>query len=206
MIDDIKKVREAYRAADDSVFAQQNRVRTRERQLAALERLGPRFAEQADRVRRDIEALNEAVRRARLDLDALGGRLGTLVDLLVPPQTPQQLAAQLDDRLPCVLLPLRVETRFMPGANGRELWVRVYPDDIAVHTHEKEPPRDEADAAVSYWTTRAIAATLQDPGERERAEQGAWRALTNAYGGTRASWIASEIERRALARPENQDL
>ena len=95
----------------------------------------------------------------------------------------------------------------MTGVTGsRELWVRVYPDDIAVHTHEKELTRDEADAGVEYWTARAVAATTSDSAERERLEQGAWRSLANAYGGTRASWIASEISRRALAKPENQDL
>ena len=36
MIDDIRKLREAHRAADDTLFAQQNRVRTKEQQLAAL--------------------------------------------------------------------------------------------------------------------------------------------------------------------------
>jgi len=206
MIDEIKKVREAHRAADDSLFAQQNRVRAKERELVVLKRLGPKFAEQAGRLRREIEALNDTVTRERVNLDALGDRLGTLVDQLVLEQTPQQLVSQLDDRLPCVLFPLRIETRFMPGASGRELLVRVYPDDIAVHTHEKQLTRDEADAGVSYWTTRAVAATIGQPGERERADQGAWRALANAYGGTRASWIAGEIERRALEKPENQDL
>jgi hypothetical protein len=42
MIDDIRKIREAHRAADEAVFAQQNRVRTKELQLAALRRQGAR--------------------------------------------------------------------------------------------------------------------------------------------------------------------
>jgi hypothetical protein len=206
VIDQIRKVRQAHRAADDSLFARQNRVRAKEQQLAALKRQGKAFAEQADLVEREIAALNEAVTRERASLLSLTDQLSGLVGEFVLPQTPQQLAAQLDDSLPCLLFPLRVETRFMSGATGRELWVRVYPDDIAVHTHEKVLTRDEADAGVEYWTARAVAASAEDQSEKERLEKGAWRALANAYGGTRAAWIASEIRERALAKVENQDL
>jgi hypothetical protein len=206
LIGEIKKVREAVRAADDTVFAQQNRVRSKEQLLARLRRLGRPFAEQAAALERDIARLNETVARQRADLSSLTDRLGTLVDGLVLEQSPQQLVEGLDDALPCVLFPLRVETRFMPGANGRELWVRVYPDDIAVHTHEKELTRDEADAGVEYWTARTVAASVPDADERERVEEGAWRSFANAYGGTRAAWIAAEIRRRFEARPEAPDV
>ena len=206
LVDEIRKVRESIHAADDALFAQQNRVRTRELQLAALRRQGTAFAAQAAALERDIAQLNESVVRQRADLGSLNQRLTTLVDGLVLEQSPQQLVARLDDALPCVLFPLRIETRFMAGANGRELWVRVYPDDIAVHTHEKELTRDEADTGVEYWSTRLSAASLPDADERERIEAGAWRSFANAYGGTRAAWIAAEIRRRAVARPENPDL
>jgi hypothetical protein len=205
MIDEIRKIRESVRVADDALFAQQNRVRSRELQLAALRRQGPAFAEQAAALERDLTRLNESVGQQRAGLASLQDRLGTLVGGLVLEQSPQQLVARLDDALPCVLFPLRIETRFMTGANGRELWVRVYPDDIAVHTHEKELTRDEADTGVQYWSARLVAASVPDADERKRIERGAWRAFANAYGGTRAAWIASEIQRRAEARPEHPD-
>lgn len=206
MIDQIRKVRQAHRAVDDSLFARQNRVRAKERQLAAVRRRGKAGADQAAVLERDIAALNEVVARERASLLSLKGQLSALVGEFVLPQSPQQLASQLDDSLPCLLFPMRMETRFMTTANGRELWVRIYPDDIAVHTHEKALTRDEADAGVEYWTARTAAASIDDEAERERLEKGAWRALANAYGGTRAAWIASEIKRRALEKDENQDL
>lgn len=206
MIDEIRKVRQAHRAVDESLFARQNRVRAKERQLAAVKRRGKAGAEEAGALEREIAALNEAVARERASLLSLKNQLSGLVGEFVLPQSPQELASQLDDGLPCLLLPMRIETRFMSTATGRELWVRVYPDDIAVHTHETTLTRDEANAGVEYWTSRAAAALAEDESERERLEKGAWRALANAYGGTRAAWIASEIKRRALEKEENEDL
>ena len=206
MNDQIRKLRQSQRATDDALSARQNRVRAKEQQLLSAQRRGKAGAEEVRALERELAALNDAVAQDRASLTGLNQQLADLIDEFVLPETPQQMAGRLDDSLPCVLLPLRIETRFMGSPGARELWVRVYPDDIAVHTHEKTLTRDEADGGVEYWTTRAIAAEISDAPERDRIEKGAWRALTTAYGGTRAAWIASEIKRRALARDGNQDL
>src|SRR6185436_13143891 len=206
MIDEIRKIRQARQAADELLFTQQNRLRAKQAQLARARRRGKAGAGEVAATEREIAALEEAVARLRSTLQSLKGQLSGLVEKFVLPQSPQQLASQLDDSLPCLLFPMRMETRFMGAPGSRELWVRVYPDDVAVHTHEKSLTRDEALSGIDYWTARSIAASIEDPAEKERVEKGAWRALANSAGGTRASWIASEIERRALAKPENDDL
>jgi hypothetical protein len=206
MRDEIRKAREAQQAADESLFRAQNRLRAKQKQLSGLRRLGGAGVEQAEAVQRDIEAVEAAILRHRGTLQAANANLSRLVGEFVLPQAPQELASQLDDGLPCLLLPLRIETRFMGAPGARELWVRVYPDDVAVHTHEKSLTRDEVRAGIQYWTARAAAASIADAAERKREETGAWRALVGTAGGTRASWIASEIKRRALAKPENQDV
>src|ERR1700760_1268503 len=44
-----------------------------------------------------------------------------------------------DAGLPLVLLPVRIEPAYLPGANGgKDLAIRVYPDDIHVDSHEPE--------------------------------------------------------------------
>lgn len=206
MIDEIQKIRQARRAADASLFAEQNRLRALQAQLAQARRRGKAGADEVAAAESEIKALKDGIEKQRSTLQSLKGELAGLVGDFVLPQSPQQLASQLDDGLPCLLFPVRMETRFMGASGSRELWVRVYPDDIAVHTHERSLTRDEALSGIDYWTARTIAASIEDLDEKERIEKGAWRALANSAGGTRASWIVSEVERRMRERPESQDL
>ncbi|MCH5377862.1 MAG: hypothetical protein JJ992_28230, partial [Planctomycetes bacterium] len=53
---------------------------------------------------------------------------------------------------------------------------------------------------------RTLAASVTDEDERARLEQGAWRSLATAHGGTRAAWIASEIRRHADTMPGDPDV
>lgn len=45
----------------------------------------------------------------------------------------------LDAKTPLLMLPINIETRFI-DVNERqaELWVRIYPDQIAINSHEPE--------------------------------------------------------------------
>ena len=203
MIDEIKKARLAMQAVEESLYATQNRLRTKESQLLNVNRLGD--TRNAEALEREIAALNEGIKERKSALQATRGNLAELVDRFVLPQPPRELISQLDDSLPFLLFPVRIETRFMDVQAGRELWVRVYPDDIAVHTHEKEFTRDDAGSGVEYWIQRTIAASVADPDKREDLEKGAWRALVTSHGGTRASWIAAEIKRRVIEREGSED-
>jgi hypothetical protein len=205
MIDEIKKARLAMQAVEENLYASQNRLRTKESQLVNVNRLGNTGTDDAETLEREIAALKAEINERKSALQTTKGNVAELVDKFVLPQTPRQLISQLDDSLPFLLFPIRVETRFMDGQAGRELWVRVYPDDIAVHTHEKEFTRDDADSGIEYWIQRTLAAPVEDADERERLEKGAWRALVTSHGGTRASWIAAEIKRRVIEREGSEN-
>lgn len=120
---------------------------------------------------------------------------------------PRYLINAFDDNTPFLLLPVRMETRYMDikhvrreiegdTAEGfsipdrKELWVRIFPDDIAIHTHEKRLTADEENAGQTYWTAfwgQAIEGGI-DP------QLGAWRVLVGAYGPERGAWIAKQTE------------
>ncbi|HEU4871332.1 MAG TPA: hypothetical protein VFT08_10815 [Pyrinomonadaceae bacterium] len=205
MIDEIKKARETMRAAEEGLYANQNRLRTKQSALINATRLGREGSQTAAQLQREIDVLNREINQGKSRLNVLKGNVADLVGAFVLPETPRQLITRLDDTLPFLLFPVRIETRFMAIGNGRELWVRVYPDDIAVHTHEKELSRDDADSAVEYWIQRTIAASVEDQAKREELEKGAWRALVNSHGGTRASWITSEIKKRVIDKEGSED-
>jgi hypothetical protein len=65
-----------------------------------------------------------------------------------------------------------------------ELWVRAYPDDISIDTHEPELTDQEVEEGRRFWLeTSASAGDL-------RLEKGAFRALAARFGARRAAWIA----------------
>lgn len=78
-----------------------------------------------------------------------------------------------------------------------ELWLRIYPDEIFFHTHEESLTDNEAEAGKIYWVeiwnACKNADAEVDPAESqailENGKLGAWQALVNKYGTSRAAWI-----------------
>ncbi len=86
--------------------------------------------------------------------------------------------------VPVLLLPVRLETRFADGAGGRELWLRVFPDQISIDTHEPELSEAEVKEVERYWQDLWRVGTADDADERPP-----WRTLAAKFGATRAAWI-----------------
>jgi hypothetical protein len=97
---------------------------------------------------------------------------------------PTTFVEKLDDSLPFLLFPVRIETRFKTGANGApELWVRIYPDDCLIDTFEETLSGTEITAARRYYLESWKAGGIPT---QERA---AWRGLVSSVGAGRAAWI-----------------
>lgn len=120
--------------------------------------------------------------RTRVDLHSrIGG-------LYVDPHPAVQVA-RLDDGIPFLLLPVRIETRFVPSANGAEMWLRVYPDDIAIHTHEETLTDEEVAQGAAYWLEQFNASKVGGADAEDR-RKAAWAHLVKLYPPQRAAWIA----------------
>lgn len=100
------------------------------------------------------------------------------------------LVQNLNDRYPILFFPVRVETAFAK-TNGPELWVRIFPDDIAVDTHEPELTEDEITAGTQYWE---IVANAADPVEKTNA----WDLVARSYGAPRAAWVVLQTQPDSL--------
>jgi hypothetical protein len=83
----------------------------------------------------------------------------------------------------------------------KELWIRLFPDDIAIHTHEENVTEDELESTQSFWEAIHQAETVPDSipvNQQETYKQnyriGAWEALLNSYGTARSIWLIRTIK------------
>lgn len=105
---------------------------------------------------------------------------------------------QLNDRYPILFLPVRIETTFDHTGSNYQLWVRIYPDEIAVDTHEEGLTQDEIDQGQQYW--RSFIAATDSVGQVQ-----AWDILCKSYSAERAAWIALQNEPTNLAQDPSAD-
>ncbi len=99
--------------------------------------------------------------------------------------------------LPVLLLPLRIETRFLPvDGDPVELVVRIYPDEVHIDDHDPAlTPSEEADGR-EYWRAVWRAGPGSDGGP-------AWERLRDLHGAPRAAWLVRSTKpRNPGSRPD----
>lgn len=97
----------------------------------------------------------------------------------------------LDAKTPLLLLPVNIETRFIElNEREAELWVRIYPDQIAINAHEPGLTAQEIADGQSYWTMIWSGGNPPATGDGSQAP---WRGLASIYGAQRAAWIALQL-------------
>ena len=150
----------------------------RQAELNAALRLGAAGANRAVALKAEIEGLKKRlVEDGKLLANVKAGLALEITGLVELADLSKQIE-EWDDRQPILLLPVRVETRFMQIDAGTELWVRIFPDDVAIHTHESDLTLEEIEDGRAYWGEMSAAAGEADDDVRQEKEKGAWRALT----------------------------
>jgi hypothetical protein len=97
----------------------------------------------------------------------------------------------LSAAVPVLFLPVNIETRFMTSVAGTpELWVRIYPDQIAINSHEPELTQQEVIDGEAYWDAVWRAGKSAASADTVKAP---WRGLAQRYGSPRAAWIALQM-------------
>jgi hypothetical protein len=99
--------------------------------------------------------------------------------------------------VPICFLPFRLETRFVLDATGASvLMVRIYPDQIAIDSHQDALTAQEIADGQVYWNAIWRAGTTSPP---KSALQGPWQALVGNHGAPRSAWIRSQMTPTNLA-------
>jgi hypothetical protein len=117
---------------------------------------------------------------------------------------PRENISKLDDSYPILMFPLRIETRFkrIDIAGGRiqhQLWVRVFPDEIAIDTFEELLSENEVRNARSYWCAMWRAGDIEDD------QRAAWRLLVSNHGSGRAYWIVNNNDCKPINESEQPE-
>lgn len=201
----------ARQALDDSeaaLYRSRNQLRQKGDQLARAVRLGGVGSEVAQSLQREIQALESQIKNETEAINTAKSQLADILGAFPLLERPWELIESLKDHLPLLLFPVRIETRFVTVENQKELWVRMFPDDIAVHTHESELTQDEVNAGITYWKEVWRAHHETKVGRRADVdrEKGAWRVLVNAFGSARAAWIADHTKPVPLDAANIDDL
>src|SRR5262245_47714989 len=134
----IAALRQERHLADERLRATRRRQSIVSTELAAARRRGPPDARRAAQLERELARLSADAAADARRLAERNRALADSLDRFSGAADPTRLIERMDDHIPILLLPVRVETRFMPVMAPTELWVRILPDDIAVHAHEPE--------------------------------------------------------------------
>ncbi len=91
--------------------------------------------------------------------------------------------------IPALLLPVRLETRRVAGW----LYIRVFPDQLFVDSHQQQLTQEEFDKGQAL---QSLISTGQGNTDTARDE---WKELARRFGPSRAAWIVEAIRRGAQA-------
>ncbi len=156
-----------------------------QKKLNALIEQGQTFhPDKTDELNSSKSAIIEQTSQLDRSNKAVQASIGSLFADLVP----QELIEQLNDRVPIMLFPVRMETKYKITDAAKQLWVRIYPDDIAVVTHEMLLTSTEMDAGQAHW--KALWQAKDDNAKK----QPSWSLLEKQCGVNRAAWVALQTK------------
>jgi hypothetical protein len=145
-------------------------------------------------LQRELLLLSFRERNLRNALVAMGASLNDPPSELARRQTAYDAALEglitgLDARVPLVLLPVRLETCFLPiaGTTKTALLLRIYPDDIHLDRHEPDLTSEERHWAKAFWEKAGAA------GVKEQQIKEAWLHVASRFGTRRAAWIVHAL-------------
>jgi hypothetical protein len=189
---EIQKLRDERRVLDDKRYAAQINLQKTENELRKS-RQGETGTQPVGELEKQQKKLQLTIEAATADLKNITDKIGSLIKNLYVEPHPRKSIGNLNDSIPFLLLPVKIETRFMTIGSSRELWVRVYPDDIAIQTHEAILTDGEVPAGESYW--KNVFTAIKKGGASEIDQRkGAWRTIAASVGAQRAAWVTKQTQ------------
>jgi len=134
------KQRDKQRTLSDQWQRSRETLRSLAAEKARLQRQGKQdsnqYAQLLAREAENSKAITQLEKQLKTEQDSYASLIGQLHEL-----PPQQMVTQLDDSIPVLMFPVRLETRFNNADGVNQLWLRIYPDDINVAVQKTPPAR-----------------------------------------------------------------
>ncbi len=192
----IQRLRSQRENSSEKLYISHLELHKTENLLSQLHRkeTRPRNAqEMIARLETERRRLAEELERNKNEFNVRRDRLHTEIEGIFVEDHPRDILQELDDAIPFLLLPVRIETRFVTTGTNPELWLRIYPDDIAIHTHEKLLTDQEVLEGTKYWK-ELFSAEKSGGDQKEGRKKSAWSHLASIFGSQRAAWIARQTK------------
>ncbi|MFW9994091.1 MAG: hypothetical protein ACFFD4_18750 [Candidatus Odinarchaeota archaeon] len=109
-------------------------------------------------------------------------------------KVPEVQVNLLDSFYPILFFPVRLETRFLKIDDQDQLCIRIYPDDMAVETHEELLTEEEFDAGCQFSRHLWYAGSDLSNEKAKQRIKTAWNQLASLYEPWRAAWIYRELK------------
>lgn len=205
----LREARAAREGAANAAIAAKERLKRLTARRAALDRKSdpsdPEHLAAREQLATEHAEAEQFLKEQQSALAGTAERAAVAQDEFVRLADPRTEIGRLDDRVPILLFPVRLETRFKTvSAAGKpprhELWVRIYPDDCSIDTFEPTLSEAELANAQLYWTT------IWESGGIADQERGAWRGLVAGHGSDRARWIISQYTPVNIAQKPTKQL
>ncbi len=97
--------------------------------------------------------------------------------------------------IPVLMLPVRIETRFLPTKKPTSLKIRVFPDRIFMNEHETKLTKDEYKSGKKFWKDLA---KFEGSDNYEENRKQAWGWLVSIMGTARAAYVAQKTENKNI--------
>jgi len=196
---DLRKALREARTTRDTAAAQfseqREELKNLQRRITTLERSDVRKGAQQEKLaalKKQATELSDRVARQRGDVKTLKENANRLLNQWAILADPEKQVAALNDAIPILFFPVRLEVRFqrrtIERENRPELWVRVFPDDCQIDTFEALLTDSELDNLTSFWTA------MWRAGKVEAQERGAWRALLGGSSSGRAAYMIGQFQ------------
>ncbi len=102
----------------------------------------------------------------------------------------------LQNTLPVLMLPVRMETRFLPEKKPTHLKLRIFPDQIFLDDHARQLTKDEYELGRKFWDDLEPYAGNKDYEDHRKQ---AWLWLTSTLGTSRANYVAEQAKQKIPA-------